>query len=62
MKHSAYNLTTKEVLCSNSSHELNRQVKIRTKINRADGIKNRWVFSHNDVDGIVEKIRKDQAR
>lgn len=62
MKHSAYNLVTKEVLACSTSRGLKDAVKQRSKINRAEGLKNKWVFTHNGVDGLVVKIKKDQVK
>lgn len=60
MKHTAYNIATKEVICYSTSNALRYGVRRRSQINHADGIKNNWVFSHNGVDGLAPKIKKAQ--
>ena len=61
-RHGAYNRTTKEVIFFNTPKALRIGVAQRSKINRADGIKNEWVFAHNGVDGLVKKIKEDQQK
>ena len=46
-KHTAYNLTTREVVTCDSSSLLKKMVRCITNANRAYGFNNKWVFSHN---------------
>ena len=59
-RHGAYNRTTKEVMFFNTPKALRIGVAQRSKMNHTDGIRNEWVFTHNGVDGLVEKIKEDQ--
>lgn len=59
--HGAYNRATKEVIFFSTANALRYGVKRRSEMNHADGIKNDWVFSHNGVDGLTEKIRCHQG-